>query len=278
MIALMCLGMTFAGCGGAKDAQRSMTAEERFEKAKSLFDNEDLLEAINEFQAITLQFPGSSLADDAQFYLGECHFVRREYLLAAYEYSELKRSYPASPLVPDAQFKLGMAYYEISPVSKLDQKYTQKALEELQTFVEYYPSHPQAIAAEQNIRELTNRLAKKSYETAQLYSIMELYRASAFYYDDVTENYHDTDYAPLSYLGKVEALIARKKYREAEVVINRFISAFPNSILRGRADKLKRQIEEGIDGSDPVTGKDSGERGASGVHNGYSSGIQHPVN
>jgi outer membrane protein assembly factor BamD len=273
----MCLVMVFAGCGGSKDVQRSLTAEERFEKAKSLFDNEDYLEAINEFQAITLQFPGSSLADDAQFYLGECHFERREYLLAAYEYSELKRSYPASPLVADAQFKLGMAYFELSPPSRLDQKYTRKALEELQTFVEYYPSHAQAVPAEQHIQDLTDRLAKKSYETAQLYKTMELYRASAFYYEDVIEKYHDTEYAPLAYLGKAEVLIARKKYREAEVVVDRFISVFPNSVLRGQADKLKRQIDEVLEGSATVTGKDSGERGSSGAPNGYSSGSHSPV-
>ena len=274
---MLCIVLLFAGCGGSKDAQRSLTAEERFDKAKALFDNEDYLEAINEFQAITLQFPGSSLADDAQFYLGECHFERREYLLAAYEYSELKRSYPASPLVADAQFKLGMAYYELSPPSKLDQKYTRKALDELQTFVEYYPSHEKAVIAEQHIRELTNRLAKKSYETAQLYKTMELYRASVFYFDDVIENYHDTDYAPLAYLGKADALIARKKYQEAEVVVDRFISVFPNSVLRGQADKMKRQIEENLEGPNAVTGKDSGERGSPGTHGGYSSGTLSPA-
>jgi outer membrane protein assembly factor BamD len=238
--------VVLAGCGGSKQVVDTTSAEVRFEKAKALFDKEDYLDAINEFQAITLQFPGATLADDAQYYLAECHFKRGEYILAAYEYQELKRSYAASPLVPDAQFKLGMCYYELSPSSKLDQQYTVKARDELQAFVEYYPSNDSAVSAARYIEELTDRLAKKKFETAQLYSIMEYYRAAVIYYDDVIENYHDTQYAPPAYIGKIKALIARNKYRDASLEVNKFISTFPNSVFRGQADDLKKRIDNAL--------------------------------
>ena len=250
------LALADGGCGGSKETIDTSSVEARFEKARQLFDKEDYLQAVTEFQAITLQFPGSTLADDAQFYLAECHYKRGEFLLAAYEFAELKRSYAASPLVPNAQFKLGMCYYEMSPVSKLDQQYTQKARDELQAFVEYYPSNDSAANADVYIRELTNRLAKKSYETAQLYATMEYYKAATIYYDDVIENYHDTDFAPPAYLGKIQALMARKKYREADIEVTRFITTFPNSVFRSQADKLKKDIEDAIgSGSDRSTGQ-----------------------
>ena len=80
-----------AGCGSGEQAT-TLTADERFDRAKVMFEKEDYLDAINEFTIITLQFQGSQHAADAQFYLGDCRFKRGEYLLAAFEYGIMKRS------------------------------------------------------------------------------------------------------------------------------------------------------------------------------------------
>jgi len=107
------------GCSSA-DVTTVMTVEDRFAHAKQLFENRDLLEAINEFTVITLQYQGSAVAPEAQYYLGECRFSRGEYLLAAFEYSVVKRNYPASARVADASYKTALCYYNLSPKSTLD--------------------------------------------------------------------------------------------------------------------------------------------------------------
>ncbi len=257
-ILMLSLQLLFlAGCGSSKESG-TLQVEERFDQAKRLFDDEDYLEAINEFTVITLQFPGSAKAAEAQFYLAECRYKRGEYLLAVFEYSTLRRSYPASPLVADAQYKIGLAYYELSPRSSLDQQYTKKAIDEFQAFVEYYPSHKMAVDAETKIRELTTKLARKEYETAKLYTTMQYYTAALYYYDEIIEKYHDTEYAPLAYLGKVEVLMEKKRFREAGAEVDRFIERFPENVLRGRADQLKKSIERELENAKEAGGKDSG--------------------
>ncbi len=241
------------GCSSSEQAT-TLDAEGRFAEAKRLFDDENFQEAMNEFTIVTLQYQGSSVADDAQFYLGECRFIRREYLLAVFEYQQLKRSYPASPLVSNAQFKLGLAYHSLSPKSSLDQQYTNKAIDELQTFIEYYPSHEKAAEVDSLIRELTTRLAQKSYEIGEQYAKLEYYKAAVFYFDDVIEKFHDTEYAPLAYLGKVEAFIAKGKYAEAQTAVEEFIGKFPNSVLRWRADRLRETIIEKLGGTEGLSG------------------------
>jgi len=224
-----------------------MTPEERFARAKALYENGDYLAAINEFTVLTLQSQGSTVAPDAQYYLGECRFARGEYELAAFEYSVVKRSYPASPRVPDAQYKLGLCYYNKSPRSALDQQYTRKAIDEFQTFLEYYPSHAMATDAEAKIKELNVRLAKKQFETGKLYARMEYYRAALLSFDAVIEKYHDTEYAPLAMLEKADVLISRDRYTEARAEITRFLARFPNSVLRARADDLLQSADRGIE-------------------------------
>ena len=229
-----------------------------------LFNDEDYLKAINEFTVITLQNQGSAYADSAQFFLADCRFRRGEYLVAATEYGYLKRSYPASPLVPEAQYKLALSYYNLSPKADLDQEYTKKAIDEFQTFVDYYPKNEHASDADARIMELNTRLAKKEYNTAQLYETMEYYPASLFYFEDIIDKYHDTEYAPLAHLGKVEVLLLRKRYADAKTALQIFYDRFPNSVLKSLADKLKEKIDSALESSGQVSGQSSGDRGQTG--------------
>ena len=240
-IAAFVLAVLHWACSSSS-VQQNLTAEQRLEVGKKKFDDGDYTEAIAEFETIRLQFPGSGVADKAQYSLGECRFKQEEYLLAAEEYQALKRNMPASPLVPDAQYKIALCYYDMAPKSPLDQSYALRAIDEFQTFVEYYPKHELVPDAEAKITELNTRLAKKLYDSAQLYMKMEYYKAAGIYYNSVFEKYHDTPFAEPALLGKVRALVARKKYDDARSEIERFLARYPNSAQRPEAESLQRDI------------------------------------
>ena len=88
------ISLLLVSCSSTKEIE-SIPVEERFARAKVLFDNEDYLEAIEEFKIVTVQFQGSDFGDDAQFYLAECRFNRGEFILASAEYDNLVRLMPA---------------------------------------------------------------------------------------------------------------------------------------------------------------------------------------
>jgi outer membrane protein assembly factor BamD len=224
------------GCGSS-GVTKMMSAEERLAIAKGEFDKKNYLEAIPEFEAIKLQFPGSSVADDAQFYLGECRFNKEEYLLAALEYQELVRTMPSSPLLPTSQYKIGLCYYNLSPKSSLDQRYTQRAIDEFQAFIEYFPQNELAPDAAKKIHELTSRLAQKVYDTAELYMNLEYYKSATVYFTTVIEKFHDTEYAEPALLGRAKSYVERSKYEDARRDIERFLDKYPSSaqIVEARA-------------------------------------------
>jgi len=232
----------FLGCGSGEEVT-ALTPERRFARAKEMFDDRDLQDAANEFTIITLQYQGSSVAADAQYYLAECRYERHDYILAAFEYAVLRRNYPASSRVADAQFKLALCYYYRSPKSQLDQEFTRKAIDEFQTFVEYYPNHASVPEAEGMIRELTGTLAKRQFEAGELYATMEYYRAAFYYFDSVIEKYHDTEYAPTAFLRKAEILYQRERYREASAELTKLIARYPHSEELKDAEKLRVRLE-----------------------------------
>ncbi len=229
--------VTLLSCSTSK-VEKSLSADERFQLGLKEFNNGNYLEAVGEFSTVTLQYPGSEVADDAQYYLGECRFNREEYLLAAYEYETLKRNMPASPLVPKSQYKIALSYYQLAPFAPLDQSYTFKAIDEFQAFIEYYPTDELVSKAEEKIRDLRDRLAKKEYMTAVLYMKMEYYKAATFYYNSVLEDYHDSKYAELAYVGKIESLIKRKKLPEAISEAEKFFKKFPNTVYRSKIESM----------------------------------------
>jgi outer membrane protein assembly factor BamD len=233
--------IAFSGCGSS-ELTKIISAEERFAMGKAYFDDEDYLEAITEFEIVKMQFPGSAVADDAQYYLAECRFQREEYLLAAMDYQTLKSSMPSSSFAPSAQYKIGLCYYYLAPTSYLDQEYTNRSIDEFQAFIEYYPKDDLAPDATAKIRELTDRLAKKIYDIADLYMILEYYKSATIYYTVVIEKYHDTPYAEEALIGRIRSWIERNKFTDARRDVEKYFDKYPEGRFVNDATALRQDI------------------------------------
>ncbi|KUG26920.1 outer membrane assembly lipoprotein yfio [hydrocarbon metagenome] len=227
------------GCSGGIDTTL-LTPDEHFNYALELFQKEDYQDAQLEFQSILLQYPGSAVNDDAQYYLGLTYFRRGQYLLAAYEFSKLIRDIPASEFVPDAQYMLAESYYQLSPPFPLDQSYSRKAIEEFQAFIDYFPLSPKVAEAEQKIKEMNDKLAEKLFSNAVIYEKMSYYKAAIKYYGDVYEIYHDTRFGPLALLKKIQLEISRDEIASAKRDINKFLAQYPDH----ESSMSVRQLEE----------------------------------
>src|SRR5690606_16732392 len=153
ILLLFFITVIFFGCSSSLDTV-NFSAEEKLNYAMKLYEEEDYETAVNEFQAIVLQYPGNPVVDDAQFYLGMTRFQREEFILAAYEFSKLVNNMPSSEFVSRGQFMLAECYYQLSPHFSLDQKYTKKAIEEFQVFIDFFPSNEKVAEAETKINEL----------------------------------------------------------------------------------------------------------------------------
>jgi len=248
IIAFSGLLLLLWGCSSSNNFV-DLQPDERLKAAISLYEDEDYQEAATEFEAIMLQYPGNSVVDDAQYYSGMCRYQRGEYILAAYEFSKLIKNMPASEFVSDAQFMLAECYYELSPNYTLDQKYTKKAIDEYQAFVDFFPLNEKVSDAENKINELNDKLAHKEYSIAVIYEKMNYYNAALKYFDGVVEVYHDTPYAPMAMYRKIKLLMDREREDEALTEMKKFIRLYPNDEEIGEIQKLKDSLEGKLKGS-----------------------------
>lgn len=69
--------------------------------------------AVNGFKQYLATFPTSVLADNAQYWLGEAHYVMKEFPEALRNFRIVLDKYPESRKIPDALLKIGYCNYEL---------------------------------------------------------------------------------------------------------------------------------------------------------------------
>lgn len=183
-----------------------------YNKGISAFEKKKWDRAIDHFRMVILNSPGGELADDSQFYLGECYFNKKEYLIAISEYHQLTERYSFSSFVEDAYFKIALSYCKLSPKYQLDQSNSIKALQQLQDFVDAFPASKHYEEAEKKIQEFRNKLARKVYESGCLYIKLEEWESAIIYFDNLLETYYDTPWSLKSKLGKAQCLIRLRDF------------------------------------------------------------------
>jgi outer membrane protein assembly factor BamD len=243
VITALFFAFLFESCAATQELE-TLPADVRYQRAKDLYDDEKYLEAIEEFKIVSVQYQGSEYADDAQFYLAESRFYRGEFILAAAEYDNLVRMMPTSPFASTARYKKALSHYRLSPKPQLDQKYSRYAVDDFQTFIEFSPNDTLVADAEAKISELTEKMARKIFESGRLYYRMNFYRASISYFDKVISEFTDTPYADDAMVWKARSQSERKDFSGALATLDALPVKFPASDVIEEADKLRIEIRD----------------------------------
>jgi tol-pal system protein YbgF len=68
--------------------------------------------AINGFKTYIQNCPNTALADNAQYWIGECYFSQKQYSKAQAAFETMIQDYPASERIAAGKLKLGRSLYE----------------------------------------------------------------------------------------------------------------------------------------------------------------------
>lgn len=92
----------------------ALSAEDSlYESALAKFKAGKSEEALSGFKHFLGNYPKSKLADNAQFWVGECYFSLKQYEQAILAYQEVIKSYPEGNKVPSAMLRQALAFTEI---------------------------------------------------------------------------------------------------------------------------------------------------------------------
>ena len=246
LTAMLCAAALFASCTSVFDASNK-SPEEIFARALTEFKKNELFEAQRLFDIVRLQYPTSPLVDDAQYYLAEVNFKRREYILAAYNYNYVRRAYPQSEFAKESMRKAALCYVELSPPYDRDQKYTREAIVSLTEFREVYPAD--STFADSTITLLQHKLAERDFRAAEQYRVLYSPRSALVYYDAVIDEHPTSEFCEPALVGKAEILVKLKRYDEALSACSLYQRFFPKG---AKADKIADLQEESRKGKETL--------------------------
>ncbi len=198
----------------------------------SYFKSEQFLLAIDAFQTLMRNVPNSPYTQEAYFMIAECYYkmspvpqLDQDYTRrAVIQYQGYIDTYP----IPDST---GVAeeIAEAKELLKTVQETDKKAqVEDVIRRLQNKLKHLERVKiAEEHIKICREKLAKKIFDAAEQYIQLQAYRAATMYYEEVLSKFGDTKYAEPALIGKIEALIIREKWEDAEYDINRYADAFP---------------------------------------------------
>jgi len=101
---------------------------------------------ISGFDMYLRTFPRSDLADEAQFYIGECHYADGKNQEAVQAYTQVITNYPKGQSVAPAYYKRGLAFERLGQVDR--------ARESFEAVIKSFPDSDAARLAKQNLDRL----------------------------------------------------------------------------------------------------------------------------
>ena len=117
-----------AGPGTGADASGGGVDDKTaYQAAFDLLKNSQYDRAIAAFQKFLAAYPTSQLADNAQYWLGEAHYVNKSFPEAQAAFQKVVDKYPQSRKRPDALLKIGYCQYELKQWDQAKDTLTQVA-------------------------------------------------------------------------------------------------------------------------------------------------------
>jgi len=103
-------------------------------------------DAIRGFKSMLDKYPQGNYSDNAWYWTGECHYIKKDYPAALSSYRSLLEKFPASPKVPDALLKTGIIQQE--------QKKNDQARAAYQRVIKEFPNASAAAQARSRLAQL----------------------------------------------------------------------------------------------------------------------------
>ncbi len=218
----------------------------------SYFKSEQFLLAIDAFQTLMRNVPNSPFAQEAYFQIAECYYkmspepqLDQDYTRrAVIQYQGYIDTYPIPDSTGVAQ-EIAEAQELLKTVQETDKKaQVEDVIRRLQNKLKHLE---RVKIAEAHIKICREKLAKKIFDAAEQYIQLQAYRAATMYYEEVLSKFGDTKYAEPALRGKIEALIIREKWEDAEYDINRYADAFPER--RTVIETMRKKMNDAITAS-----------------------------
>ena len=241
-LALVALAGFLAGCG-ASTIPAVHSEPERLAQGRLALERHEYNVSIELLKSYVANNGGGAEVDQALELLGESYLRIREWGEAQSQFERLLRDYPESDSAGAASFHLGAALWGQARGAAFDQEYTQKALEQWESYLRSYPGHWQSGEAGTRVAAARERLADKLADSGMLYLKLGRTGPARVYFRRVLDEYANTPTAEDAHLGLALADARDGKRDEAMAALRDLATRDSGRPVARRASKELARLE-----------------------------------
>ncbi len=229
----------------------------KLDLAIKLYNKGDYFKALPLLEELITVYRGTKKAEKTYYYYAYTNYRLSDYESAAYDFETFARTFPSSEFAEECSYMHAYCYYQNSPQYSLDQTNTIKAINELQLFTDRYPQSTIIEQCNKLIDILRGKLELKAYKNAEMYYDMDSYKAAITSYKVLLHDFPSTNFREdaLFKIVKANYFLAENSFEEKKaaryadtmVAYSEFVSAFPESRLKGKADDIKELTQKKLD-------------------------------
>lgn len=225
-------------------------------KAFEYYEKEEYQRAQSLFELVLNNVRGTEKAERANFNYAYTHYHMKEYLLAAFYFRNFANTFINSQFREEAAFMSAYCNYKMSPVYRLDQTNTQKAIEEFQLFVNLFPKSPRVQECNNLIDEMRSKLEEKAFAEGELYFDLRQYQSAVISFDNLLRDYPESPdaervrylIAKSSFALSENSVVEKKneRYNETMTRCNDFLEKYPQSKYAKEIRDIHKKSEQAI--------------------------------
>lgn len=223
------IGLLFvtSSCKNYSKLLKGTNNDLKYETAIDLYEKGDFNKALQFFDILRAVYRGTDKSEKLTYYTANCYFQTKRYTIASYYYKQYGQMFPRGDKAEEASFLSAYCNYLSSPPASLDQSTTKTALTELQLFIDTYPNSSRVDEANRLMDNLREKLEQKDYRICKLYYHMEDYQAAITSFENLLDDYPDTDYQE-----EILYYITRAYYEYAK-----------KSVLNKKQERFEKTVE-----------------------------------
>jgi len=220
----------------------------KYEMAVKYYEKKDYSRAFPLFEELLNLYKGTAKAQDIYYYYAMCNYGLDDYALASYHFKNFVSTFPNSPKTEECAYMGAYCYFMDSPNYTLDPTSTQTAINEMQLFINKYPSSSRVQTCNDLMDKLRAKLETKDYQTAKLYFKVENYKAAIIAFENLLKEFPESSrreecyFLSLKsrYLLAINSIEEKKPERleDAKKAYFQFVDLYPKSVYLSEAERF----------------------------------------
>ena len=254
IVVLLAVALMQVSCASYFDTiMRSHDVPVKYKAAFEYFNQGKYKKAADVFDNLNLLVQGLPQEDTVSYYHGLSNYRYGDYETAEAALAKYVEVYPRSAFVEEAKYLRIDCLYRGTHRYELDQTPTRKAMTVISEFMYENPGSQYYTVCQEMMKDLMERLERKSFESAKLYYTMEDYKAARYALKNVLKDNSDNQYredvlyyvALSAYKYADNSIPEKQKERFLDFIDDyyNFISEYPESKYRKELDNLYSKVE-----------------------------------